>query len=588
MRLGGRFALWFSITALVPIVAAALITREFLAHRDRADFEKRQTAAQAALDHELSRRRDDVGNAISAASSLRDEFVGALILNLEKRDGELLARERRELSGRAVLKKRGLGLDVFMVTDGNDRVLFSPHNPGLVDEVNPAPGERARALRGKTYYAREQVLAVGGSDGVESRTLTDALVVGAARITRERSQRLTVSGARIIRGSLMAPEPGRDSRVVDPEGNVLIASEADWSLVSAAVLRTPLPGPDGAPVAFVEIGISDAELKSVLRTVTIYSAGIAAAALAACILLGLIMGRRITRDLDQLVIGVQAAARGDLDHEVPVRTADEIGALADAVNLMMVDLKESKERLSMAERVAAWQEIARRLAHEIKNPLTPIQMSVETLRKTWKKKHPSFDEIFEESTATILEESARLKRIVSEFSEFARMPKPNKRRIDLNELVTQSTALYRGSVDLELSLGELADIEADRDSLSQVILNLVENARDAIATSGSRIKIETTPTRGGKAVALIVDDDGPGLPKEVKEKLFTPYFTTKHATGGSGLGLAIVHRIVSDHDGNILAIDSPLGGARFVVELPTATAGPDDLAASLTGQLQGR
>src|SRR5439155_7780892 len=136
---------------------------------------------------------------------------------------------------------------------------------------------------------------------------------------------------------------------------------------------------------------------------------------------------------DRLVEGSLAAARGDLDHRVTVRREDEVGAVASAFNFMMEDLRTAKERLVIAERIAAWQDIARRLAHEIKNPLTPIQMAMDTLQKTWKKRHPSFDEILEESTTTVLQEADRLKHIVTEFSDFARMPKPDFQRIDVND-----------------------------------------------------------------------------------------------------------------------------------------------------------
>ncbi len=593
MRLRGRFALWFSVAALVPILLAALVTREFLSRSYREDFEARKAAAQTEIDRELTRLRRSVDETIGAVASVRDdvvdEFVAGLLVTLEKGDGQLSGRERRRFAQKGAVKMIGLGLDLFVVANADDTVLVAPHNRALVDERAPIYSQRARALEGRATFVLEKVMSSSEGGGVESSSLVDALVLEAARITRQGGQRVTVSGGKIIETALVAPQPGRDARIVSADGALLVAPAGDWAVVQASVITTPLVGADGQPVAFVEVGLSDSELREVLRSVTLYSALIALAAVVLCIGLGLWLGRRMTRDLDQLMIGVEAAARGDLDHQVPVRTRDEIGALSSSMNQMMLDLKESKERLSMAERVAAWQEIARRLAHEIKNPLTPIQMSVETLRKTWAKKHPSFDEIFEESTATVLEEAARLKRIVSEFSEFARMPKPNKRRLDLNELVSQGTALYRGSVPLELNLGTVPEIEADRDSLSQVLLNLLENARDAIKSvedGEGKIRVQTLPTRNGKAVALVVDDNGTGLPPEVKGKLFTPYFTTKHATGGSGLGLAIVHRIVTDHGGNILATDSPLGGARFVVELPTGAAGPGDLSASLTGQLE--
>src|SRR5204862_2899143 len=171
------------------------------------------------------------------------------------------------------------------------------------------------------------------------------------------------------------------------------------------------------------------------------------------------------RDLDQLVAGSLAASRGDLDHRVSVRSADEIGAVATAFNFMMDDLRSSKERLVIAERIAAWQEIARRLAHEIKNPLTPIQMAMDTLRKTWKKQHPEFSEILEESTTTVLQEADRLKHIVPEFSAFARMPKPEFQRVDLNEVVRSAMTLYQGAAPIETRLGTMPQLDADKGQL---------------------------------------------------------------------------------------------------------------------------
>jgi two-component system nitrogen regulation sensor histidine kinase NtrY len=215
-------------------------------------------------------------------------------------------------------------------------------------------------------------------------------------------------------------------------------------------------------------------------------------------------------------------------------------------------------------------------------------MAIETLRRTYAKKHSSFEEIFEESTSTVLEEAERLKKIVKEFSEFARMPSPDKRPCDLNEIVSATLALYKGTVTIDHDLNEVPHVELDRDSMSQVLLNLVENARDAIAIHEDeekrRIVVRTHASEDDKSVLLVVDDNGPGISKEVKHKLFTPYFTTKHKTGGSGLGLAIVHRIVSDHGGRIAAQESPLGGARFLIELPVPGYDAADLPAGMTGR----
>jgi nitrogen fixation/metabolism regulation signal transduction histidine kinase len=235
----------------------------------------------------------------------------------------------------------------------------------------------------------------------------------------------------------------------------------------------------------------------------------------------------------------------------------------------MEDLKTSKERLVIAERIAAWQEIARRLAHEIKNPLTPIQMAMDTLKKSWKKQHPSFDEILEESTTTVLQEADRLKHIVAEFSDFARMPKPEFGRIDLNEVVRTSLALYHGAAPVEIKLDPtVRELDADKNQINQVLLNLVENARDAIGSHDGHIMVSTRRGEANDRAFLIVEDNGPGVPADLKDKVFAPYFTTKHAKGGTGLGLAIVHRIVSDHGGRIMVSEVAGGGARFTIELP--------------------
>jgi two-component system, NtrC family, nitrogen regulation sensor histidine kinase NtrY len=194
---------------------------------------------------------------------------------------------------------------------------------------------------------------------------------------------------------------------------------------------------------------------------------------------------------------------------------------------------------------------------------------MDTLRKSWKKQHPSFDEILDESTRTVLEEADRLKKIVAEFSDFARMPKPELLRIDLNEVVRSALTLYQGQIRLESRLGDIPDIDGDKGQLTQVLLNLVENARDAIGTrEDGRIQVSTRRGEANDRVLLVVEDNGPGVPAELKDKVFAPYFTTKQAKGGTGLGLAIVHRIVSDHGGRITISDTPERGARFTIELP--------------------
>jgi nitrogen fixation/metabolism regulation signal transduction histidine kinase len=312
-------------------------------------------------------------------------------------------------------------------------------------------------------------------------------------------------------------------------------------------------------------------LTSALTGIGWAAAALAVGGLVLALLGGAVVARRISDPLRELAEGARAVARGSLDATVPVRTRDEVGELASTFNAMTRDLASAREELVRAERVAAWREIAQRIAHEIKNPLTPIQMAIETLQRAHRKGAPQFDSLFGESAQTILDEVGRLKRIVAEFSSFARMPQPRLAPVDVSELVDSALALYKGGdTPLDLTLGrDLPPALADREQLTQVVINLVENARDAVA-AGGRIRVSTRSSDG--RVELEVADDGPGLSDEARAKLFTPYFTTK--AKGTGLGLAIVHRIVRDHGGDIRVGGAPGAGAVFTVALPPATPSP--------------
>jgi nitrogen fixation/metabolism regulation signal transduction histidine kinase len=315
---------------------------------------------------------------------------------------------------------------------------------------------------------------------------------------------------------------------------------------------------DGSLAARVELSISDAELRRTLELISLLAGGLAAGGVVLALLLGAMVARRWSVPLAELSDGARAVARGDLSVSVPVRRRDEIGQLGAAFNAMIHDLTTAREALLRAERVAAWREIAQRIAHEIKNPLTPIQMAIETLQRAHEKGSEQFDALFAESAKTILDEVARLKNIVGEFSAFARMPAPRLAPVALDELVESTLALY-ASLPIERSLAAPPRIAADRDQLTQVLINLVENARDA-APDG---KIRVTTRTAGNRVELEVADSGPGFTDEARARLFTPYFTTKPK--GTGLGLAIVHRIVTDHAGEIRIELSP---TRFIVSLP--------------------
>ncbi|HEY0190530.1 MAG TPA: ATP-binding protein [Kofleriaceae bacterium] len=571
MKLQARFTVSFALAALVPIAVAAVATRTVIASSYKDDYKARLASAKLRVEAEVKRLRDQVEAADKTLASHTHPFVGGLLLDLAKQTGPRLDYStEQKLRDQAGPLMRGLSLDVLTITDKADRVLCSPHAPGKIGESNH-PEVRERAMRPAgtgAFFVREEV-----TRGLVSET---ALVAEASGLAQDGVYAVAVAVGRQVTADLLAAvrtDPRAAARIVTLAGEVVIPSVGKrWAeLAQDRVERVELLGPDGAPVARIEVAVSDGELAGVLRTLTITSAALAFGALIAVVLIGMLVSRRTTRDLEQLVDGSMAASRGELDHRVPVRSGDEVGRVAAAFNFMMEDLQSSKERLVIAERIAAWQEIARRLAHEIKNPLTPIQMAMDTLRKTWRKQHPSFGEILEESTTTVMEEADRLKHIVSEFSSFARMPKPEFQRLDLNELVRSALALYQGgAAPVEIKLSPLVRaIDADKNQLNQVVLNLVENARDAIgARPDGKITVETKLGDAADRALLIVEDNGPGIPGELRDKVFAPYFTTKHTKGGTGLGLAIVHRIVSDHGGRITVVDAPSSGARFAIELP--------------------
>lgn len=568
MKLRGRFILTLAVAALVPISVAAVVTREVVARGLRQDYVEDRRNVEQTIERELSRLSTQVGEAVQSVASANNWLVGGLLTELVK-DGTLGQAYQRELRERSRATMRGLSLDVLAITGAFDEVLVSPHFRAATGESDPSVAALARATAGRPSFARDKVMVQAAVETV--------LVAKAAMIVREGDHLLAVAAGRRIDDELLASVrrvDRVDARVIAPDGAVLLAGSRQWAtLASEPSIRVPLPGADGKPVAYVEAVVSDGDLDRVLANVTLVSAVLALLALGAVVLIGFFVARALARDLDQLVQGSLAASRGDLDHRVPVRARDEVGAVASAFNFMMEDLRAAKERLVIAERIAAWQDIARRLAHEIKNPLTPIQMAMDTLRKAWRKQHPSFDEIVEESTATVLEEVDRLKRIVTEFSDFARMPKPELSRVDVNEAVTSALGLYVGSAPIEIKTAPgLPAIDADRRQLTQVLLNLVENARDAIAQrpdpEHGKILVVTRVGDAGDRVEILVEDNGPGVPADSKDKVFAPYFTTKEHKGGTGLGLAIVHRIVSDHGGRITVADVLGGGARFVIELP--------------------
>jgi two-component system, NtrC family, nitrogen regulation sensor histidine kinase NtrY len=285
---------------------------------------------------------------------------------------------------------------------------------------------------------------------------------------------------------------------------------------------------------------------------------------------------RVTRPVEQLAHAAQEVAAGNWNARVDVTGGDELGQLADSFNRMTTELLRQRDRLLQSERVAAWRELARRLAHELKNPLFPLQLTVENLVRARQQNPGQFDEVFREGSRTLLAEISNLKGIIGRFSEFSTMPQPRLQRVQVNEVIRGVAQLFqaqlespgRAKINCELELDpHLEPVAADPELLHRAISNLVLNAMDAMPQGGTL----TLRTRDGNGKVLIeVADTGSGFTPEECERIFTPYYTSKQH--GTGLGLAIVQSVVSDHGGRIRVQSQPGQGTTFVIELPRSSS----------------
>jgi nitrogen fixation/metabolism regulation signal transduction histidine kinase len=301
---------------------------------------------------------------------------------------------------------------------------------------------------------------------------------------------------------------------------------------------------------------------------------IGGATFVASLLFAWLLARGLAGPVVELSRQAREVAQGE-PKPVRARGGRELVEFAEAFNRAILDLAAARKRLAATERIAARREIARRVAHEIKNPLAPIQAAVETLRRLRARGDPAFDEYFDEATRTVLDEVARISNIVGEFTRFARLPPPHPAPMDPVETVRKVVQLHAADGRaIDFVAAPCPTIQADRDQVVQIVTNLVQNALDAAASVPEpRVFVAVRPA-GRDAVAIVVRDNGPGVAPEMVERLFEPYATTK--PHGTGLGLAIVQRIVVEHGGEIAYAPAPGGGAEFSVTLPVS--GPTLLA----------
>jgi signal transduction histidine kinase len=341
---------------------------------------------------------------------------------------------------------------------------------------------------------------------------------------------------------------------------------------SVSATAIPLKDSDGNVRAVLTVAISRSGLVAEQQQIRTIAYGVASGGILLAIVFSLWIAARVSRPVEELARAAEEVAGGRWDARVPVRGRDEVAVLARSFNHMTEELTNQRERLVQSERVAAWRELARRLAHELKNPLFPLQLTVENLVRARQLPAAEFDEVFSESTQTLSMEIANLKKIIGRFSDFSKMPKPELEKIDARDLVARIRALYATTseegpmIRLETVVDDRPmPLMVDPELLHRALSNLVLNAKDAMPDGGT-VTVSAHPRED--AIEIRVADTGQGLTQEECQRLFTPYYTTKQH--GTGLGLAIVQSVIADHAGTISVESCEGKGAIFVITLARA------------------
>jgi signal transduction histidine kinase len=360
-----------------------------------------------------------------------------------------------------------------------------------------------------------------------------------------------------------------------PASSILYLTDHREDSVNATAI--PLKSESGTVLAVLTVSISRGGMVEAQQHIRAIAYGVAAGGILFAIICSLWIAARVSRPIEQLARAAEQVAAGNWETHVPERSRDEVGQLARSFNHMTAQLTSQREQLIQTERVAAWRELARRLAHELKNPLFPLQLTVENLVRARALPPNEFDEVFNESTRTLGMEIANLKTIISRFSDFSKMPKPELEHVDAKDVIERVRSLYETTaatsnpvpqpIRFELDVSpEPMPLHVDPELLHRALSNLVLNAMDAMPDGGT-LTLSANPL--ANHIEIRVSDTGAGLTPEECERLFTPYYTTKQH--GTGLGLAIVQSVIADHSGTIAVESRPAGGATFVITLPKSS-----------------
>ena len=548
---------------IVAGVVSALVTNSF----ERQEAQRTSTAV-SQFRREFDRRSAEVARRVDAISNSDPVQILAANLAASKADTAQYYDEAQGLAKDQSLNFLELvGPDGSIVSSAQWPAKFGYKESWLLQPID---------WREQGVFLRREDLADGSALGlITVRTLKigDGLlyVAGGQRLDKEFLDSLPPTEGMSTRlvSDFDASEPELAAALIQDVRRK--PRELTRTSPDATLTAIPLFARDKQLLAVLLVENSRAELASLRK----YIQGTAWIVGGSGVLLGLALSfwsaSRMTRPLLELAQRVRDVAGGNWEARAPVESHDEVGQLAEDFNRMTEQLVEQRDRMIQAERVAAWRELARRLAHELKNPLFPLQITIENLQRARLASPEQFDEIFRESTSTLLAELDNLKTIVGRFSEFAKMPAPHLEAVDLNRIMHEVMKLFDAQIEAAGRPGiikvfqldeRVPSVRADPEQIRRALRNLVLNALDAMPKGGT-LTLRTQHLDG--KVALEVSDTGEGLTPEECARLFTPYYTTKQH--GTGLGLAIVQSVVSDHRGTITVRSEPGKGATFRIEL---------------------